>query len=36
MALIGIGKAIAQKFALKVTVNVVGMTKFAELNPQKN
>jgi hypothetical protein len=36
MVLIGIGKDIALKFALKVTVNVVGMIKHAELNHQKN
>jgi len=36
MVLIGIGKDIALKFALKVTVNVVGMIKYAEPNHQKN
>jgi len=36
MVLIGIGKDIAQKSALRVTVNVDGMTKFVELSHQKN
>ena len=32
MVSIGIGKDIAQKYVLKETANVVGMTKFVELN----
>jgi len=36
MVSIGIGKVIAQRFALRVTANVVGMTRSAELNHQKS
>jgi hypothetical protein len=32
----GIGKDFAQRSALKVTVNVIGMIKFVELSHQKS